>query len=266
MIDFDPTPILYLGAGLAKLERVQQGTALVFVMYDVHEARQAVQHFIGNKENAMLFPETVGKLRDVLVWADVILPQNEPPQEIRTLTDGEVNGLAAAVNAATVTFDTETKRLFLAGLSHQRGYEPSVLVEKMQEIFSSDCWTGFSEFVKREIKECGRCLAFERYTAAGFHVLRALESMTRTYVSRCLNAEPQKRDLGYYIDVLGKNQANKKLIASLEEIRRLDRNPLVHPEDWLELDDAVNTLCICRTALDRLIGDMKQRNLIPATP
>ena len=264
MIDFNPVPIFSLGYSVAKLERAQEGVGVAFVMYDIHETRAILQAFAADTQHTM-FPETLAKVREVLTLLDVVLPPSEVPQGERTL-GAEASELGMVLDALYTTFETESKRKYLSCLHNQRGYESTILIEKMNDIVSPECWKFFSKFAKREIEECGRCLAFERYTAAGFHVLRAVEAEVRDYVCLVLQAEPLKRDLGHFVDVLAKNQASDKLISSLNEIRRLDRNPLAHPEAWLDLDDAIGTINLSIAALTRLISDMKRQRLLPAIP
>ena len=265
MIDFNPVPIFSLGYSVAKLERAQEGVAVAFVMYDFHETRTILQAFAADAQHTM-FPETLAKVGEVLTALDVVLPPSEVPQGERALSAAEAAELWHVLDAVYTTFETESKRKYLVGLHNQRGYESTILIEKMNETVSPECWRYFSEFTKREIRECGRCLAFERYTAAGFHMLRAFESEVRDYVCLVLQAEPLKRDLGYFTDVLARNQASDKLVSSLNEIRRLDRNPLIHPEASLDLDEAVGIVNLSIAALTRLIADMKRQRLLPSIP
>jgi hypothetical protein len=264
MIDFDPAPLIYLGESLSRVEKVQAGVLLAFVMWDIHEARQTIQGFTGDHQNKVLFSETVANLGDVLVWLNTILPPSERPHQDYVITDAESSELLSSISSIYTTFQNESKRQYLCGLHNQRGYEPSILIEKFEEIFSPECWSSLSTFTKRELKEAGRCLAFERYTAAAFHALRALEAEIRDYACLVLRGHPKKRDLGYMIDeVLAKNGADPKLISALGEIRRLERNPLAHPEAWLDLDEAVGTISLSHTALTRTISDMKRQGLLP---
>ena len=62
----------------------------------------------------------------------------------------------------------------------------------------------------------------------------------------------------------GDNGADPKLIATLDNIRSLDRNPLIHPEDWLSKDDAIGVFNTAQTAFDRLVSDMEKRKLLPS--
>jgi hypothetical protein len=77
------------------------------------------------------------------------------------------------------------------------------------------------------------------------------------------HAKPQKRDWGYYVQVLKENNANPKLVSIVDDMRRLDRNPLVHPEDWLGMDEAIAIFNTTQTAFDRIISDMENSNLLP---
>src|SRR5258707_981787 len=105
-------------------------------------------------------------------------------------------------------------------------------------------------------------LSFERYTAAGFHMLRGVESEIRDYVFLVSHAQPKKRDWGYYVEFLTDNGADKKLMANLDSIRNLDRNPLMHPEDILDQQEAIAIFSSCLIAIERLISDMDKKGLL----
>jgi hypothetical protein len=57
--------------------------------------------------------------------------------------------------------------------------------------------------------------------------------------------------------------ADGKVTALLDNVRTLHRNPLMHPDDWLSEDEAVELFCICQTALRVIIVDMEAKNLLP---
>jgi len=253
MIDFDCHPLLYLGRGLAKLETVQEGVGIIFVSFNIQEARQFIWEFATDRQHKAMFPDTIDALNAIIGHINTIL---RTPNVVevnveanRVVQPEEAAELEKAIGAAYTTFASETKRTYLAGLHHQRGYAPNILLEKMSELFSVDCWHRLSQFTKREVQESGRCLAFERYTAAAFHILRAVEAEVRDYVCLLTHAEPKRRDFAALIEVLSEHRADDKLLATLKDIRRLDRNPLAHPEAWLDLDEAIGTFNTARTAL-----------------
>jgi hypothetical protein len=118
------------------------------------------------------------------------------------------------------------------------------------------------------MEEAGFCLAFERYTASGFHALRGIEYEIRDYVQLATRKPIREsdRNWGAYIRTLTSNDASSKLLTLLNDIKNLDRNPLIHPEHWLDIDQAVQIFCSAQTALDRLTTDMFIKNLLPRDP
>jgi hypothetical protein len=106
-------------------------------------------------------------------------------------------------------------------------------------------------------------LAFEGYTAAGFHAVRAVEAELRTLLIQVQGGRAlTKRDWGYYVECLQRAGVDDKLVGSIDQIRKAERNPLMHPEDVLEIDDAVSLWCICQAAINRLYSEKKKRGLV----
>lgn len=261
MIDFNPVWIYHLAEQLTRIENIRTGTLLAHISTELHEARQAVQGFVGNQQHT-IFPDTLGQAKDVLVWINVIMPPDQPVQN-RPLEYAELLELTQAINRTVTTFETESTKKYIVGLEPQRALQPYTLIEQIETAIAPQCWKRLSGITKREIEECGKCLAFERYTAVGFHILRSVENELKDYVCLLTYARPAKRDLGYYIETLKSHSADAKLLAALDSIRSLDRNPLMHPEDWLEKDDAIGIFNIAQVALERLIADMERKKLLP---
>jgi hypothetical protein len=141
----------------------------------------------------------------------------------------------------------------------QRLLSAYVLVEKIQKAVSPKTWKYLSKLARREMQEAGRCLAVERYTASGFHILRCIECVIREYVTAVLTSPPSKRDWGYYHQVLKDNGAASEVTSIVDSMRQDERNPLMHPEKFLSQDDAIGLFHLSETALDRLIKDMEKR-------
>lgn len=115
-----------------------------------------------------------------------------------------------------------------------------------------------------EIDEAGRCLAFERATACGFHILRSVEIIIRHYVLKATGSLPplNRQNWGEYISVLRNAGAAKEITDLLQNIKDNYRNPLMHPVDVLEIDDAISLVAICQSTTEALIRDMEKRKLI----
>lgn len=177
----------------------------------------------------------------------------------RPLTEEERKEVADHTIEFEKTLQEEAKHLYVLCVEDQRLLSAYVLAEKIENTFPPKTWERLSKEAKREVEESGKCLSLERYTGSGFHVLRALESVVREYIIGVTGAPPKKRDLGYYLDTLRDNGADPKCISVLDGIRNLHRNPLMHPEDFLNQDEAIGLFQISQTALVSLIADMDKR-------
>jgi len=261
MVDFNPIWTFHLAMALTKIDGLHAGKALFECGGKLVEANSSLQAFVAHEQNS-IFPETLDRVRDVVGLIEALV--SHPPN--KCLAQAEVLELDIAINHALITFEAESERVFIVGLQRQRALDLRTLVESIKDCVSRETWDRMSAASRRELGECGRCLALERYTAAGFHALRAIEVEIRDYVCLLLHARPEKRDWGYYVQVLRDHSANPKLVSTLDEIRKLDRNPLMHPEDWLEQGDAIGLFNSAQTSLERLIADMRLKKLLPPAP
>ena len=154
----------------------------------------------------------------------------------------------------------ETQCSYFACVEKQRLLTPYVLVERIEDSVTQKTWKYMSKTARREIEESGRCLAFDRYTASGFHILRCVETIVREYISACgVALTNSDRNWGKYVDILKQNGASNEVTSMIDNLRRDDRNTLMHPEKFLNQDDAIGLFNLCQAALDRLINDMEKR-------
>jgi len=118
------------------------------------------------------------------------------------------------------------------------------------------------DFIKQEINEAGKCLAFSRPTACGFHILRAVEIGLKGYVLAATGTLPKinNRNWGEYITQMTNAGASSNLIDLLK-ILKTKRNPVMHPQDSLELEEAIGIFCICQNVIETLISDVRAKGL-----
>ena len=110
--------------------------------------------------------------------------------------------------------------------------------------------------IKSDLDEAGRCLVFDVSTAAGFHLLRATETVIRKYYAMAAGTQPpvKFRNWGAYIRVLRRvPQVDQKVVSMIDHIREHYRNPILHPEDNLAPDEALVLFGLCVSAIT-LIG------------
>lgn len=133
-----------------------------------------------------------------------------------------------------------------------KGYAPDVL-----GVLLSNCIF--------EIDEAGRCLAYERATASGFHILRAVEISIKQYLTLIpgfIMPPLNRQNWGAFISLLKDNGASKNVIDTLQNIKDNYRNPLMHPEDTLEMRESISLFSICQGMIEVLVDDAKMRGHI----
>jgi len=113
-----------------------------------------------------------------------------------------------------------------------------------------------------DIRQSGKCLAFELPTAAGFHILRAVEAIIKAYYKALTGSEwdadhsQSQRNWGRYIDGLKSAGAKPAITGVLLDIKDNYRNPLMHPEDSLELDEAAALFGIAVSVMSFMLREI----------
>ena len=134
----------------------------------------------------------------------------------------------------------------------QKGiYDTTALIQQAENILPVSVLSKIDEDIARELRESGKCLAFDCATASGFHIIRAIEAvMHNYYILVCEPASNRKLDSwGEYISAFYKLSEDvktkkvikedvKKIIALLQQIKDQDRNLIMHPKVMLTPDDA----------------------------
>jgi hypothetical protein len=148
----------------------------------------------------------------------------ERAKEFETVLANELPGLATYVVSPKGIYATDDL------ISHAEMHVP----EKCRSILSPKA--------AEDIQQAGKCLAFEVATASAFHVWRAVESVMDSYyealTTKTFSAAGLTRNWGEYIKALVKANAEKKITSFLDHIREEYRNPISHPDETLDLDEA----------------------------
>jgi hypothetical protein len=157
----------------------------------------------------------------------------------------------------------ELRSLATYYVSQKRNYSTQGLIEHADNELPDFVKPRLSAQTITDIKSAGKAIAFELGTAAGIHAFRALESVALDYVNK-RGLSPSRRDLWSYFDALQKDGADPKAIQVGQQLRELRRNPLAHPADNLDVDEAIEAFQLCTSAITALVRDMEKRNLFPA--
>ncbi len=142
-------------------------------------------------------------------------------------------------------FEAESRDVDVYSVGQISIYKTSALVSGASEAIPKEARGVLPQEAMSEFDNAGRCLAFDLPTACGFHALRGMELVMDCY----LNSYGQKtggfKTWNDYIkaatdvkhDATGRKPSDK-VTAMLDRMRSLDRNPLMHPRDTLDLSSA----------------------------
>jgi len=257
MFEIDVYYFFWMAGCILPLSSIQQNVPLAAVAADLSMARLSLETF--SEKAGPVFPRTSEKATSIVECINAMIPRNPPlSQPNRLITIWEATTLRNNSVALTSALLDEAKHNYVLCVEDQRCLSAYSLVEKIETCFGPDSWNAIENSAKGEFEESGKCLAFERYTSSGFHALRGVECVIRQYIVKLTGSLPLKRDWGNYIKVLTDNGADPSLIAVIDNIRTLDRNPLMHPEDWLNVDEAIGIFIISQTAVVRLVAGIKK--------
>lgn len=123
------------------------------------------------------------------------------------------------------------------------GFDTTEIIEGGIVLFPVDLKTKVPESVN-DANQFGRCIAFRLPSAAGFHLHRINEAVLKHYYHAVTGGKPPPkiRSIGEYLKSFEIHKAgDAKVLAALDSLRSLHRNPLMHPEDSLEtVDEAIS--------------------------
>jgi hypothetical protein len=137
-------------------------------------------------------------------------------------------------------------------------YDTSGLIDHAEMALPERLSAGLSDMVLNDIQQGGRCLAFETPTAAGFHLLRAVEGLIKAYYEK-LTGGPwphDKRDWGIYIREIAAAGAPAKITSALTQMKDNYRNPLMHPQDNLNREEALGLFGVVVSLVTLILQEM----------
>lgn len=115
-----------------------------------------------------------------------------------------------------------------------------------------------------DVQEAGKALAYDLATACGFHIFRATESVLRRYYSTVTSNHPRPkvRSIVIYVKTMRQRKVgDERILSALEQMAKLHRNPLIHPEAALSLDEALTIAGMARSVISAMLA-----SLVPDLP
>jgi hypothetical protein len=151
-------------------------------------------------------------------------------------------------------FERESSRVSVFYVPPKGIYDIEGLIERAQNHLPEDVKSRLDAQAIYDIQQAGKCLAYNIPTAAGMHILKAVESLIRKYHAKLtgVTLSPKQRSWGTYIKLLKANNADTQVTEYLTHIKDFYRNPILHPEVTLTPEQAQSLFGAATSAIIQL--------------
>jgi hypothetical protein len=122
---------------------------------------------------------------------------------------------------------------------------------------SPDVFSFLPEITQYDLNEAGKCIAFERPTAAAFHLLRGIEAVLRLFYCTLIRTRRVPTLVwGAMTQDLKQRTKTKRyttLYNNLDNIRYSFRNPTQHPDAIYNIHEAQDLCPLCFEVITRMV-------------
>lgn len=175
------------------------------------------------------------------------------------LSEDETMKLRDIIKEIRPTFRADARGIFSYIVAEKR-FSTDKLVERIDELFTPEVFDKLSYIAQYDLREAGRCIAFERSTAAAFHLMRAVESVLHSYYRKFIRPAKTNLTWGQMTHALQNKQSGKKpdgtTLNQVDHIRSAFRNPTQHPEKIYDIHETQDLFFICIDVTNRMIAEI----------
>jgi hypothetical protein len=246
----------HLGSVLHPLSALKEETIPSEVFWDLFQARTALEALLKGAPLSLVVAKAQAEALLISIKSAQIAHDMDDKQR-QAAAQEPLDFKAYFITENLKSFETvmaaELQTLDSYFVSKKGIYSTADLIERTEEAISESLRPRLPSQAILDFREAGKCLAFDVFTAAGFHVLRATDAVLRSYYAKFVGKPPseKQRNWGAFLRVLGKCNPgpNPKTMSMVDQIRDLHRNPIIHPEDNLNGDEALVLFDLCKAAI-----------------
>jgi hypothetical protein len=170
----------------------------------------------------------------------------------------DLYGILSDMNSVETALVTELAMSDAYYVLEKEPYSTLALITKGEALFPPSLHQKVPEAIF-DMQEAGKCLAFEVPTAAAFHIHRATETVLRRYwnVVAASQAKPKQRNIGVYLNAMKRLKCgDEKVIAALSQMKDLHRNPIIHPDESLDMQEAIALVGIANSVVAAMLKEI----------
>ncbi len=174
--------------------------------------------------------------------------------------------LAAQINRFTIILQAELSAADSYYVTEKRNWDTKGLIFSAEKDMDEPFRNILPEECISDIRDAGKCIAFELPTAVGFHICRAVETVLFLYFGVLNISLKGLKNPGMhaYIDLIEKEGVDSQIIEELRKLKKL-RNALMHPDLALEAGDAQDLFKDAMKIIATMTKDMVRRQPLLAT-
>ncbi len=243
----------YLGAALEDVGHVATGMQWFDAWMKVTPAQQWLLRFLAEILSVPL-PDSQTAANELL---DALNAVESRDHIDHPLTQEEVVRIHQLKEKFEAAFDRERQNIDVFTVTPKGIYNTRLLIENTEDKFPASVRKVLPPEMFYDLRQAGRCLAFEVPTACAFHIFRATEVVILRYHEVLAGGRWSKtnRNWAAYIEELNSlRNVNKDVTMRLDEIRKFERNPSIHPEAVVSLERAPTLFELC-TGVIHTMGD-----------
>jgi hypothetical protein len=261
-------PFFYtLGAGLRPLSEVNSRMDRTEILIRSFRAKDQLEPLLATwpgltvcRRDGLALLEAIDKWE--ALWESLHLEEAEKP-----LAKGRFGRVAADLASKAKAFETvlsaELQTLAAYYVTQKGIYSTPDLIERADNTLPESSRDRIPAGAQEEIRQSGRCLAFDNATACGFHMMRATEIVLHEYyLAVCKPTNKARLDSwgAYLADLRKSKDADvQKVVAILQQIKDRDRNLIMHPEAVLSVDDAFTLFEVGQGAIIAMAAKLRPR-------
>jgi hypothetical protein len=178
-----------------------------------------------------------------------------------TLSQHRAEQLRGLMETVCITLEAEIEGFESYVVSPKR-IDVTMLMENVPELFAPGVFDQLPESARHDFAEAGKCIAFERPTAAAFHLWRGTETVLRHFYCSLVS---QKR-----VSLLAwkpmvcdlrkrpKTKRHEMLYTNLDSIRAAFSDPAQHPETTYDVHTVQDLWLACVKAVNQMVKALEQ--------
>lgn len=191
---------------------------------------------------------------------DDLLAELKAKSDGTTLTGPEAKRLRESISHLRDTLEAEIEGTGAYTPTPKRLDLPRLLSD-VSSLFAPNVFNSLPAIAQFDFAEAGKCIAFERPTAAAFHILRGTEDVLRFYYNQMVrNGRITSLMWGPIVADLRKRNLTKTFEAlnnHLDNIRVSFRNPTQHPEATYDIHEVQDLWAVCVDVVNRMLKTLQ---------